>query len=98
MRRQVLAILTFALEWPLKPLAGSKLHTSLELRLLWLPFVALSAVLVYQATNAALYYLIATAVYFWGYAEGEVICEVPWTLPKRGERRVVGGMKKAEMS
>jgi hypothetical protein len=39
--------------------------------------------MLYQATNPALYYLIATAVYFWAYCEGEVICAVPWTLPRK---------------
>ena len=34
--------------------------------------MCLSAVLLYQATNAALYYLIATVVYFVAYSEGEV--------------------------
>jgi len=68
----VLAILTFAYEWPLKYIAGSKIHTSLEARLLWLPLVCLSSVLLYQATNAALYYLIATGIYFWAFCEGEV--------------------------
>jgi hypothetical protein len=41
-------------------------------RLLWLPLATLSAVLLYQTTNAALYYLIGCGVYFWAYSEGEV--------------------------
>ena len=32
----------------------------------------LSAVLLYQATNAALYYIIGVGVYFWAFSEGEV--------------------------
>ena len=76
----VLAILTFAYEWPLKYIAGSKIHTSLEARLLWLPLVCLSSVLLYQATNAALYYLIATGIYFWAFCEGEVS---PYIHPAR---------------
>ena len=73
--------------------------------MLWLPLATLSAVLLYQTTNAALYYLIGCGVYFWAYSEGEVsvadppyrdavltisqvICAVPWTLPKRSDRRV----------
>ena len=101
----VLALLTFAYEWPLKYVAGSRLHSSIEARLAWLPLVCLSSVLLYQATNAAVYYFIAGVVYFVAYADGEVswipawrvechvlmsaqvICAVPWTLPKRTDRR-----------
>ncbi|KAK3052839.1 hypothetical protein LTR09_005903 [Extremus antarcticus] len=83
----VLGILTLAYEWPLKYLAGTWLHESMEARMLWLPLVSLSSMLLYQATNPALYYLIGLGAYFWAYTEGEVICAVPWTLPKRAERR-----------
>lgn len=62
----------FALEWPLPLLAGSGFHRSLEVRLALLPLTALAAVLIYQGTNAALYYLIGMMVYFWAYSEGEV--------------------------
>ncbi|KAK0383237.1 hypothetical protein NLU13_9150 [Sarocladium strictum] len=73
-----------ALEWPLNFLAGSTLHRSLEFRLAVLPLTALSAALIYQATNSAIYYLIGMIVYFWAYSEGEMICAKPWTLPQRG--------------
>jgi hypothetical protein len=62
----------FALEWPLSFIAGSAIHRSLEVRLAILPLTALSAILMYQATNAALYYLIGMVVYFTAYSEGEV--------------------------
>jgi hypothetical protein len=62
----------FAFEWPLGLLAGSGLHRSLEFRLAILPLTALAAALIYQGTNAALYYLIGMMVYFWAYSEGEV--------------------------
>lgn len=39
---------------------------------MWLPLASLSSVLIYQATNPALYYLIGVVVYFWAYSEGEV--------------------------
>lgn len=39
---------------------------------MWLPLVSLSSVLLYQATNPALYYLIGLVAYFWAYSEGEV--------------------------
>ncbi|KAK5170973.1 uncharacterized protein LTR77_004117 [Saxophila tyrrhenica] len=89
----VLGIISLAYEWPLKYLAGTALHRSMEARMLWLPLVSLSSVLLYQATNPAVYYAIGCGVYFWGYTEGEVICAVPWTLPKRSERR--GRVEKA---
>jgi len=74
----------FALEWPLGFLAGSTIHRSLEIRLAILPLVALAAILMYQSTNPAIYYMIGMVVYFVAYSEGEIICASPWTLPQRG--------------
>jgi hypothetical protein len=68
----VLGIITLAYEWPLKFVAGTAIHQSLEVRMVWLPFVSLSSVMLYQATNPALYYLIGLTVYCWAYTEGEV--------------------------
>ncbi|EME46106.1 hypothetical protein DOTSEDRAFT_70190 [Dothistroma septosporum NZE10] len=85
----VIGFLTLAYEWPLNFVAGTSIHRSLEVRLMWLPLASLTSILLYQATNAALYYFIAMIVYFWAYSEGEVICAVPWTLPKRPDRRRV---------
>lgn len=67
-------ILGFCWEWPLTPLVKMLpgLHRSMEARLVIYPLAALSAGLVYQGTNAALYYLIGVIVYFWAYSEGEV--------------------------
>lgn len=62
----------FAWEWPLFALAGSTMHRSIEARLAMLPLVALSAALLYQGTNPAIYYVVALGVYFWAYSEGEV--------------------------
>jgi hypothetical protein len=70
----LLGLAMLALEWPLNFVAGSALHRSLEFRLAILPLTALSAALIYQGTNAAIYYLIGMVVYFWGYSEGEVSC------------------------
>jgi hypothetical protein len=61
-----------SLEWPLGFLAGSSIHRSLEFRLAVLPLTALASILMYQSTNAALYYLIGMIVYFVAYSEGEV--------------------------
>ena len=47
---------------------------------MWLPLASLSSLLLYQATNPALYYFIAVGVYFWAYSEGEV----SYPFPMRG--------------
>jgi hypothetical protein len=70
-------ILLFAWEWPLGFLAGTSMHRSIEARLIVLPMAALSAALIYQATNPAIYYAIAIGVYFWAYSEGEVRFHFP---------------------
>jgi hypothetical protein len=69
-------IFMLAWEWPLGFLAGSSIHRSIEARLALLPLVALSAALLYQATNPAIYYVVALGVYFWAYSEGEVSSHV----------------------
>ena len=73
----VIAIICLAYEWPLRWVAGTHLHRSIVARLLLLPLATLSAVLLYQTTNAALYYLIGCGIYFWAYSEGEVSATAP---------------------
>ena len=68
----ILGLGMLCLEWPLNFVAGTAFHRSLELRLAIIPLTALSAALIYQGTNSAIYYLIGMVVYFWGYSEGEV--------------------------
>lgn len=68
----LLGLIMLAWEWPLGFIAGSALHRSIEARLVVLPMAALSAALLYQATNPAIYYTIAMVVYFVAYSEGEV--------------------------
>ncbi|KAG9253614.1 PRO41 protein [Emericellopsis atlantica] len=80
----VFGLAMLALEWPLSFIAGSAIHRSLEVRLAILPLVALVAVLMYQTTNPAIYYMVGVVVYFVAYSEGEIICAKPWTLPQRG--------------
>jgi hypothetical protein len=65
-------ILIFCWEWPLGLFTRSALHRSIEMRLLVYPLSALVALLLYQGTNAGLYYIIGMSVYFWAFAEGEV--------------------------
>ncbi|KAI1839834.1 hypothetical protein JX265_014160, partial [Neoarthrinium moseri] len=48
-------------------IVGTFVHRSIVLRIVALPFLSLSALLLYQATNAGLYYLIGLTFYFWGY-------------------------------
>ncbi|KAF2100605.1 hypothetical protein NA57DRAFT_74207 [Rhizodiscina lignyota] len=79
----VFSIVGILYEWPLKWIAGSAIHRSIEARLIIFPLHALAAVLMYQSTNAALYLMIGVGMYFWAYSEGEVVCEEPWSLPRR---------------
>ncbi|RYP74646.1 hypothetical protein DL771_002912 [Monosporascus sp. 5C6A] len=79
----IMGIAMLAWDWPLPWIAGTSIHRSLEARLAVLPLVALASVLLYQATNAGIYYLVAMVVYFWAYSEGELVCAKPWTLPQR---------------
>jgi len=78
-----MGIIMVAWEWPLGFLAGSAMHRSIEARLVILPLTSLAAVLLYQGTNAALYYAIGLMVYFWAYSEGETVVAKPWSLPQR---------------
>lgn len=80
----ILGLFMLAWEWPMSFLAGSSFHRSLESRLAIIPLAALAAILQYQATNAAIYYILGMVVYFVAYSEGEMICTKPWTLPRRG--------------
>jgi hypothetical protein len=59
-------------EWPLGLIAETMIHRSIEARLVVYPLAALSAALLYQGTNPAIYYAIGMGVYFWAYSEGEV--------------------------
>lgn len=68
----MLGLVALAWEWPLKYVAGTRVHRSVEARLVVYPLNALAAVLLYQGTNAALYYLIGMGVLGWGFVEGEV--------------------------
>jgi len=65
------------------------MHRSIEARLLVYPLSSLAALLLYQGTNAGLYYIIGMGVYFWGFSEGEVVMGVPWTLPRRVRSKAV---------
>jgi len=76
-------ILCFAWEWPLGFISGTAIHRSIEARIVVFPFSALAALLLYQGTNPGLYYLIGIGVYFWAFGEGEVVCPMPWTLPRK---------------
>ena len=62
------------------------MHRSIEARLLIYPLSSLASLLLYQGTNAGIYYIIGMGVYFWGFSEGEVVMGVPWTLPRRRKR------------
>ncbi len=68
----LLGFLALAWEWPLKWIAGTNVHRSVEARLVVYSLSSLVAVLLYQGTNPALYYLIGIGVYLWAFVEGEV--------------------------
>jgi hypothetical protein len=68
----IFGIIAIAWEWPLKNFAGTAVHRSIEARLALFPLLSLAALLMYQSTNAGLYYLIGEFMYFWAYSEGEV--------------------------
>jgi hypothetical protein len=68
----IMGLVGLAWEWPVGFLAGSGLHRSIEARLVIYPISALVALLIYQGTNAGLYYIIGMMAYFWAYSEGEV--------------------------
>jgi hypothetical protein len=68
----VFGLSMFALELPFKPLAGTLVHQSIEFRLMLMPLLALAAIVMYQGTNAAVYYFIGEIIYFWAYSDGEV--------------------------
>jgi len=67
--------------------ALAAMHRSIEARLVVYPLSSLAALLLYQGTNAGLYYIIGMGVYFWGFSEGEVVMGVPWTLPNKTRSR-----------
>lgn len=48
------------------------MHRSMEARLVIYPLSSLAALLLYQGTNAGIYYLVGMGVYFWAFSEGEV--------------------------
>jgi len=84
-------LLMLGVEYPFPLLVpGTAFHRSIVARLVTLPVVTLFAALQYQGTNAAIYYMIGTAIYFWGFSEGEIIC-MPWKVPTRG--KAPGGSK-----
>ena len=78
----VLGLFVLAWEWPLGLLAGTIIQRSIIARLFTLPFTALAAVLLYQATNPAIYYIVGIGVYLWAYNSGEVskICLVQQSM------------------
>ncbi|KAK0702693.1 hypothetical protein B0H67DRAFT_604440 [Lasiosphaeris hirsuta] len=72
------SLVILALEWPLDSIAGSRVHRSIAFRLAILPTMALLGILLYQATNAAVYYMIAECMYISAYRRREVITVHPW--------------------
>lgn len=66
-------ILGVCWEYPLPLLIpNTAFHRSIAARLAIYPLSILAAALLYQGTNAAIYYLVGLGIYFWAYSEGEV--------------------------
>ncbi|KAI6249862.1 hypothetical protein HI914_01661 [Erysiphe necator] len=80
-------LLIWALEWPLGIFSGSALHRSIEARLIFLPLTIMTSIVMYQATNPAIFYTIGLIVYFWAYSAGESVPEKPWSRPSRPSNR-----------
>ena len=89
----VFALIGLAWEWPLKFFAGSGFHRSIELRLVFYPLSALAAVLMYQSTNAALYYIISVVIWFWAFCEDETVSKKPWGIPQPTQPKLTGDAK-----
>lgn len=68
----LMGLVGLAWEWPLKFVAGTFPHRSIEARLVVYPLSAIFAALLYQGTQPALYYVVGMGIYFWAYTEGEV--------------------------
>jgi hypothetical protein len=76
----LLALLIFALEWPLQRIDGSAIQQSLPSRLIILPFISCTSFLLYQASDVALYYLIGFTIYWSAYNDGERVCIQDWQI------------------
>ncbi|KAG0638588.1 hypothetical protein HOY80DRAFT_1001695 [Tuber brumale] len=79
----LMGIIGVCWEYPL-PLfiPNTALHRSIAARLTIYPLSVLCAALLYQGTNAAIYYLVGILIYFWAYSDGEIVC-MPWKVPER---------------
>jgi len=79
-------LLGLAWEYPLPLLIpNTAFHRSIAARLAIYPISVFVAILLYQGTNAAIYYIVGVALYFWAYSEGEIVC-MPWKLPERDNK------------
>ena len=67
------SILIIGWEWPFSFLAGTAMQRSIKARLIVLPYAALSASLMYQAMDPAIYYIVGMVIYFWAYSESEMV-------------------------
>jgi len=87
----IMGLIGLAWEYPLPLLVpGSAMHRSIAARLAVYPISIIVAVLLYQGTNSAIYYMVGMGFYFWAYSEGEVVC-MPWKVPQpdaKGDNKV----------
>ncbi|KAK6842255.1 hypothetical protein PG987_003115 [Apiospora arundinis] len=67
-----------AWEWPIHSCAQLRFYVYPQAHAVIFLVAAVPASLLYQGTNAALYYIIAAAFYWWSCYEGEIISPQPW--------------------
>jgi hypothetical protein len=68
----LLGLTVIAFEWPLTYLTRTTFHRNILPRILVYPICSFAALLMYQSTDGAMYYLIGTGAYIWALNEGEV--------------------------
>lgn len=79
----IMGLVGLCWEYPLPFLVpNSSFHRSIAARLTVYPISVVFGALLYQGTNAAIYYLVGIVIYFWAYSEGEIVC-MPWKIPER---------------
>jgi len=70
----LLGLAVMGFEWPIKYVAGNVAHRNIIPRTIAYPLCGFAALLMYQSTDAAIYYLIGTGIYLWAVFDGEVCC------------------------
>ncbi|KAL8277478.1 hypothetical protein RQP46_010108 [Phenoliferia psychrophenolica] len=70
---QINGLLTLALEWPLPFIAGTPLHRSFVLRIVFYVWAGVIAMFPYQTVDAGVFYAITAIVYLRAISRGEIM-------------------------